>query len=628
MPYTSNSDIYAAVQDAGTNRVVKHVMLQRPSLFNYGTALVAQDTDLLCSPIEAAPAVFAANNPLVTVIDPLPVVGTSYAMNYAVQLTNGQIDFYPGNIITLPPNPSPLPSQELAVHFGLCAGLGCPSDSLRLPIPPGRLLGNGTVPAMTRRAKALSTHSSSALRPPGTGVVNPIGPIVPIQPQPGPIVLPTQELDCVCLDLYATAGCSIIGPVGNQSIRPQVDGIDIPELAPVGLDKALECYALVALNDGILPTLGDSISTMAFGLINLPAGIGDIQVSASTSVPNNPAIQDDQLELFIDVDQIDINLTLGGSGGGGSGGGGGGGGTITRTTRGRTRTGTFDLTAAVSGSTLEKVFAAFVQGFKFVKSGNGTYGPVSVDWSVAAHLESGSVQLTSTGGIEVKDVVVRWDTLALTLGFDIPKICTPEFCLIPIPFDGCLVDVPAECLFGGDPDLSFSIDLGGFIDSKVTFTGIPRVFYGVGTGEPNQWQIAVEPTLPILLDIVDIADTAADLFTTLITNSIDSLISGLPSWAQDLVNAVLGGVDDIIQTVLGIPDDIAEWLEDLISNMGIFQDLIDALAQYISITLFELDDPFTILPAEGSLIPVQIPIQYIGITVNTSELVVQGDIGD
>jgi hypothetical protein len=247
---------------------------------------------------------------------------------------------------------------------------------------------------------------------------------------------------------------------------------------------------------------------------------------------------------------------------------------------------------------------------------------------VAAHLESGTVQMTSSGGIEVKDVVVRWDTLDLTFGFNLPQICTPGFCLIPIPFDGCLVDVPSECLFGGNPDFSVSIDLGGFIDSKITFTGIPRVFYGVGSGVPNQWQIAVEPDLPILLDVVDIADTAGDLFNTLVTNAIDSVISGLPNWAQDLINAVLGGIDDIIRTVLGIPDVVVEWLAEAIASLGIFQDLINALAQYISFTLFAIDDPFTILPSQNSLIPVQIPIQYIGITVNTSELVLQGDIGD
>jgi hypothetical protein len=150
----------------------------------------------------------------------------------------------------------------------------------------------------------------------------------------------------------------------------------------------------------------------------------------------------------------------------------------------------------------------------------------------------------------------------------------------------------------------------------------------VGSGVTNRWQIAVEPTLPILLDIIDLADTAGDLFQSLIVDAIDNLISGLPGWAQDLINDLLGGVEDIIRTVLGIPDDIVEWLLDMVSNLGIFQDLADALAQYISLTVFEVDDPYPVLPAEGTLIPVELPIQYLGISVNTSEMVIQGDIGD
>jgi hypothetical protein len=54
--------------------------------------------------------------------------------------------------------------------------------------------------------------------------------------------------------------------------------------------------------------------------------------------------------------------------------------------------------------------------------------------------------------------------------------------MVPIPFDGCLVNVPSACLFSDNPDLFVSIDIGGFLDSKVTLTGTPNVYYGVGSG--------------------------------------------------------------------------------------------------------------------------------------------------
>jgi hypothetical protein len=598
-------------------------MEQRPSLFNYGTTIIAQNSQLLCAPIVAAPEVTLAGNPLITVMDPLPVIGTTYGMNFCVQLAKGEIDFYPGNIFTLPPdlNP-PLPAQSLALHFLVCAGIGCPTHRVVIPSPFGRLAGTRNISKNIDVGKQNNTYLYSSARQNEIGTS-----ILGLSNQGNKTsdvtVLPTSELECFCLDLFATGGCSIIGYVGNQMILPHVDGIDIAELAPTGLEKSIECYALVALNDGILPSVGSSISSLAFGMISLPNGMGALQVSASTIVPNNPAIEDNQLKAFINLDEIDIIITTDG-GGGGSGGSG----SVTRTTRPRTRTGTFDLTAAVSANALEKIFDAFIKGFKFSKTGSGTYGPVSVNYQVSAHLESGSIQLTSSGGVEMKDLVVRWDTLYLDLGFNIPSVCTPSFCLVPIPLDGCAVDIPAECLFEDNPDFSIGIDIGGFIDSKISVTGIPQVFYGIGSGVPNQWQIAAMPTLPIYLEIIDIADTAADLFQTLIVNSIDSLISGLPGWAQDLINAVLGDVEDIIRTALGIPDDIGEWFIDMISDVGIFQDLVDAITQYFTITLFELDDPYPVLPGEGSLIPVGLPIQFLGITVNTSEMVLQADIGD
>jgi len=57
MAFTSNSDLFISVNEAGINQIVRHVMLQRPSLFNYGTEAVMRDPDLRCAPIDAAPAV-------------------------------------------------------------------------------------------------------------------------------------------------------------------------------------------------------------------------------------------------------------------------------------------------------------------------------------------------------------------------------------------------------------------------------------------------------------------------------------------------------------------------------------------------------------------------------------------
>lgn len=634
MSFTSNCDIYAAVHDNGINRVIKHLMRKRPSLFNYGTSLLVSNPDLFCKHINADPEVIQNANPLATTLGPLPVIGmnifpggsigpTGLALNFGAQLSKGEIDFFRGNVFTLPPELGTLANQRMAVHFQVCAGIGYPKEIVR----PGHII---RPPIATQR---FQREQVAGLRVPPDKIRDPN--------QVQEITLPTSGLECFCLDLYATAGCSITGSVGNQKISPHVDGIEIVDLKPVGLENALECYAKLVLNSGILPPVSEFISSLAFGLFQIPSTTGDfqisgnIQLSAATAVANNPAIEDDQLKVFVNIDTLNLNiLVTTGSGGGGGGGGGGSGGTVTRTIRPRTRTGVFDLTAAMSEKAFKKVYGAVIDGFRFSSSDSGSYSIFTASYSVAAHLNGGTIDLETNGSIRVSDLEVKWDTLYLDLGIDIPTITIGGFCILWVPVEGCIIEAPSIDLFSASPDISVPLDLSGLITSEVTFSAIPKVFYGVGSGVPNRWQITLVPTLPILLDIIDIADTVGDLFHNLITNAIDNLLNalGLPGWAVDFIDSVLGGVEGIIRTVLDIPDDVAGFILDLIGNLGIFQALIDAISQYIAITLFELEDPKEILPGDPAvpLIPVRLPIEFLDIHVdsNGSELVIHGDIGD
>ena len=93
---------------------------------------------------------------------------------------------------------------------------------------------------------------------------------------------------------------------------------------------------MLALNQGILPNVGRAASNLAFVPFNIPGNLGSILMSASTTVANNPAIEDDQLKMFVNLDNIVLNIsippTICKSSSGGGGGGGSGGGTVTRTT--------------------------------------------------------------------------------------------------------------------------------------------------------------------------------------------------------------------------------------------------------------------------------------------------------
>jgi hypothetical protein len=447
MTFTQNSDIYIAVQDAGINRVINHVMLQRLSLFNYGSILPVTNPRPVCRDIRTVPQVVQANNPLITSMSPFPVIQTPLTLDYIAQLTKGAVDFFPGNAFTLPPelNP-PLKNQQFAVNFEICAGLVCPLSTF----PP-------------RRER--------------------------------------REIDCFCLNLFATGGCGITGIPGKQTISMNVSGIEIPELKPDSMETAIECYALLALNRGILPKIGDAISSLVFNSIQLPDSIG-----------------------------IDIP--------------------------------------------------------KFCVGGNDVC------------------------------VLPPWPS-----------------CDVPLVGCGKCVTLPSFCFFEDRPDITIPIDLSGLITSEVSFSARLETFYGVGSGVPNRWQIVAVPTLPLDLDIIDIADTVGDLFKNLVQGAIDNLLKsvGAPDWAIALIDGILGGIDHIIREILDIPDDIGEWLIDMISQIGIFKSLLNDLYDYIAVKIpaaLEIEDPFQVLEKDGILIPVKIPIEFIGVNVNSHEIVIEGDVGN
>ena len=94
MPFTDLSDLYCAVNEEGINRVIRHVMRKRPSLFNYGTQAVITNPALRCVPMDFAPEVLAYGNPLMTREDPLPILGTDgkFGLDFCAQLTEVAID--------------------------------------------------------------------------------------------------------------------------------------------------------------------------------------------------------------------------------------------------------------------------------------------------------------------------------------------------------------------------------------------------------------------------------------------------------------------------------------------------------------------------------------------------------
>ena len=268
MGYTDNCDLYAAVHEDGINLVAEHVMRQRPSWFNYGTQYVSDHPQLACSQVAHTIDVTHDNNPLFTVVSPIPILGADsppVGLNFCVQLVKAQVDFHPGNIVTLPAalNP-PLAAQHLAMHVKICGGMDCPSEFLK-----------GFLPTPTS-----------------------YGDVTNVRP-PKEVVPPTRKLLCFCLDAYLVAHVAVQLVGGKPSLVGIVDSVDVVGIEPKGLSDNINCYLKTAFELLLKEKLIFPISTMLFDLPLLSLATITAQLTPNPPIPNNPAIEDDQLKVFI-----------------------------------------------------------------------------------------------------------------------------------------------------------------------------------------------------------------------------------------------------------------------------------------------------------------------------------------
>ena len=270
MALTDHCDIFASFHEDGFNRIAGHIRRQRPSLFNYATAGLAKDVQRLCERIDAHPIVAIRANPLVTVVDLLPVPGTNYGLDFCVQLADFKVDFHPGNQFGLPPELGTLKPQRLAIYVRACAGIACPVDDLvdRLIPPP----------------------QTSPERPKDDRQPTPLTP------------LPFREIRCFCLDAYVTAGIRIRWYGGKPYLEPFLDGIEIVDIEPKGLEDAMECYLKTILKLAVLPGLRVLLETSPLDIIKDKVTLSLLPMPTGAQLPNNPAIETDLLKAFVKVE--------------------------------------------------------------------------------------------------------------------------------------------------------------------------------------------------------------------------------------------------------------------------------------------------------------------------------------
>jgi len=241
-------------------------MRQRPSWFNYASADVAGNRELWCEQIDVTKDVIKFSNPLFSVMSPIPLIGSDNPVvmtGFCAQLTKAVIDFYPGNTIKLPSELSPpLKSQRFALEFRVCGGLVCPSDREIGQIP----LGSGVASTFAREG-----HE-----------------------QHPPITLRGRPI-CFCLDVF------VVGRFEHVSGRllGQVEGIEIVDVKPESLEANIECYLRMSVNIILRQKLAIALEAMVLSFPLLTMGTVTLFPTPNPPVPNNPAIEEDQLKVFI-----------------------------------------------------------------------------------------------------------------------------------------------------------------------------------------------------------------------------------------------------------------------------------------------------------------------------------------
>jgi hypothetical protein len=300
------------------------------------------------------------------------------------------------------------------------------------------------------------------------------------------------------------------------------------------------------------------------------------------------------------------------------------------------------ITIAMSANAFGKLFEALRDNFHFTKSGSGSYGPFSASYSVSLHLDDGNITLNDDGTIEIKKVDVIFDTLTAQVCFNLPGFCVGGWCIIPDPWNGCLVGIPEICIGG---PVCVPLDLSGLTSEITDIKASLATKYYVDPARPagasdldaelaghsNKWQVFIDPAW-VHVDPIDIPATVTNIFENVVKNAVYNMLGPLPDWLKDILWGAIEalGIIDLIKEALGLVGDLVEWVSDLFNKVFDLLGLIEtAIADYFAskYPIREWEDPYPILPASSGLIPVKIPIQDLHAQVNSKEMVVLANVG-
>src|SRR5206468_578776 len=158
--------------------------------------------------------------------------------------------------------------------------------------------------------------------PPGGGLLFTVEPQLPVPGAPRPLGLDwCLQLTNVSVDLYPGNTLALppeLDPIGSQQFALHLRAcfgldcleiVDLVTVTPTNLEDMLECYLRVVLRLGVLPRLIVPMENLVLDITRMlqdndtPIGqhVTLVPAAVPADVPNNPAVEDDQLKVFFNL---------------------------------------------------------------------------------------------------------------------------------------------------------------------------------------------------------------------------------------------------------------------------------------------------------------------------------------
>ena len=115
----------------------------------------------------------------------------------------------------------------------------------------------------------------------------------------GPII-PVDKLQCFQLQLYVVGHLekTLTGVPPVDTVGMELDGLEIVDLQPSGLESAVECYINALIRAVLIPQLKLALEPIVVKALGLSVTISP---SLAPDVTVNPDVEENELRIWVNV---------------------------------------------------------------------------------------------------------------------------------------------------------------------------------------------------------------------------------------------------------------------------------------------------------------------------------------